>query len=169
MAKSSKIKVQLQLLKLTTEQFFHAESITSKVDKTGLSISNSLEYGLDISKLATGCIYKFELIKDDGNVPVLVLEVGAHFKIDEKSFDKLFDKKENTFTLPFATVCLMLSVAVGAARGFLHAKTEGTNINVSIPIFDPETIITGDLIIPISSKSLEITKKKKSNKRNPTE
>jgi len=62
----------------------------------------------------------------------------------------------------------MLMVAIGAARGILHAKTEGTDINgIFIPLLDPESTLTEDLIIDLmddeftdSKKSTEKTKSK---------
>ncbi|CAM3475777.1 hypothetical protein [Flavobacterium chungbukense] len=154
MARKSKIELPVRLLKLNTEQFFISEDLASSFAKNELLMSNSIEFGIDVTKSNAGCRFKFEIYGKngrEGNV-LLVIEAGAHFGLDKEALDKLYNKKKNTFTLPIATATLMITVAVGAARGILHAKTEGTDINgIFIPLIDP--IVNDDLLIELTNSN----------------
>ncbi|WP_276380718.1 hypothetical protein [Flavobacterium sp. H4147] len=146
---ATRSKLEVSLLKLTTEQFFCSENLFSEFNKTEGAMNNTIQLGVDASKSILGCLFKFEIKKDSNEL--LVIEAGAHFKADEEGFKKLLNKKKKTFTLPFATARLMLVVAIGVARGILHAKTEGTDINgIFIPLIDPDSVLDKDIIIDLS-------------------
>lgn len=153
MARKSKIELPVRLLKLNTEQFFVSEELAYSFANEELLMSNGIEIGIDVTKATAGCRFKFEIYSakngKEGNV-LLVVEAGTHFKLENEDFDKLHNKKKNTFTIPLSTATLMITVAVGAARGMLHAKTEGTDINgIVIPLIDP--ILDDDLVIELSN------------------
>ncbi|KLT68943.1 hypothetical protein [Flavobacterium sp. ABG] len=142
-------KLEVSLLKLTTEQFFYSEHLPSAFKKSEIEMNNSVQLGIEPSQLMLACLFRFEVTKDDKEL--LVIEAGAHFKAEKKDFDKLYNKKEKTFIIPLETTKIMLVVAIGAARGMLHAKTEGTEISgLIIPLIDPDSVIQTDVVIPLT-------------------
>lgn len=152
MARKSKIELQVRLLKVTTDQFFVSDdlaAIFANKDKE-LLMSNGIEFGIDVSKAMIGCRFKFEIYEKhekEGKL-LLLIEAGTHFKMEREDCDKLYSKKKNTFTVPVTAATMMVTVAVGTARGILHAKTEGTDFNgIFVPLIDP--VLNEDLIIDL--------------------
>ncbi|MBJ2125397.1 hypothetical protein [Flavobacterium sp. IB48] len=147
-------KLEVSLLKLTTEQFFISEHLLPAYKNSEIAMNNSIQLGIDISLSMLACLFRFEATKDDKEL--LVIETGAHFKAEKKDFGKLLNKKGKTFTIPLETAKIMLVVAIGAARGILHAKTEGTEINgITIPLIDPDSVLEEDVIIHFTEEEEE--------------
>lgn len=164
MARKSKIELQVRLLKVTTDQFFVSDdlaAIFANKDKE-LLMSNGIEFGIDVSKAMIGCRFKFEIyekheIEGKEGKLLLLIQAGTHFKMEREDCDKLYSKNKNTFTVPVAAATMMVTVAVGTARGILHAKTEGRDFNgIFVPLIDP--VLNEDLIIDLKGgKVIETT------------
>lgn len=152
MAKSRNVTVPIALLKLSTEQFaWYAENLPPDKSKTELIMNNSIGFGVEPLKEELACIFKFELLNSN-DLPVLLIEVNAHFAVESEVFEKLLNKKKKQFKLPFESACNILSITIGSARGILHAKTEGTVVNgLHIPLLNVESFVSEDIIIEISN------------------
>lgn len=78
----------------------------------------------------------------------LILEVVCIFKIADESWNDVFDAAETKVTLPKGFAAHLAAVAVGVARGVLHAKTEQTILNrFMIPLINVAENFTEDIVL----------------------
>ncbi len=76
---------------------------------------------------------------------LLIVQIACYFDIDTSAFDTL--KREGKIPVDFLRY--MGSISVGALRGIIHAKTEGTVLNpIVLPPINLDVIINKDLVLP---------------------
>ncbi len=129
---------------LKTTQF----STNDKAYKTtgALDLQTNIGFGLDeVNKvLIVEVLFDFLKKKDS---PFLKIGLQGHFEIDNKSWKALSNTDDNTFVIPMKLITHLVVLTIGAARGALHAKTEGTIYNTYLlPTVNVAELINEDVI-----------------------
>lgn len=77
---------------------------------------------------------------------LLILELACYFNISQEGWSEV--KKEDKWIIPVDFLRYMATIVVGAARGILHVKTEGTAFNsIILPPINLVEIIKEDYVI----------------------
>ena len=59
----------------------------------------------------------------------LMIEAGCHYRIEENAWGTMIKEEKNELVVPKGFVQHLALLAIGTARGVLHAKTENTKYN----------------------------------------
>jgi hypothetical protein len=80
------------------------------------------------------------------NKPVLLIAISCFFEL--QSLNEYINKDSNTIILPKNIAQHFAVLTIGTARGVLHAKTEGININALIlPSINVADLVNKDIVI----------------------
>lgn len=133
---------------LRTLSFAIIEKTHAKTGK--INFETNLRFGLDIDSRSVSCNARFEFENKKGS-PFLILELQALFQIEEGDFSSKVKQSENTYLIVRDLAVHFAVLTIGAARGVLHTKTEGTNFNeYLLPTIDVNNLLKEDLIFTIS-------------------
>ena len=135
------------LNKIVTEQFAVIESAFKDGDDVQFGINS--KYGIfdDEKVLSVFIAPAFYQNKQ----PFLVLEVICHFEIEESAWNEFLNKDKSKLTFPLNFVRHVTMLAVGTARGILHAKTENTPFNEFIlPTINLNETIKSSVVFNLS-------------------
>ncbi len=149
-----------RLLKVTTEQFaifednytaFEADNLEKR-----LLVDIHTRFAANIESRMFGVYFLYEL--KDKDLPVLLVEAGVHFQIDEATWKIYYDIKKSILKIPNDIAIHLLGICISTSRGILHSKTEGTKFNGFIlPLLNTSNFIENDVEIFLDpNKSLEI-------------
>jgi hypothetical protein len=142
-------KVPFRLIGVSTEQFAVIEE--NYVEEGDLNFEIGFRQGIDLQE--TGFTIFVAIKFNSKNNVFLVLELGAHFKIEEMAWKAFIDQERKTIIFPKQIVQHFAVIAVGTARGVIHAKTENTLIKgLLLPVIDLTEIITEDVPFDLSEK-----------------
>lgn len=135
------------LKQVLTHQFAIIEDAFKADEKVNFAFELNFATNATEKMIRVGIRMRFE----QQQVPFLLLETSCSFKIKEDDWKEMTEIAEcNKAVVPkdFATHLAML--AVGTARGVLHAKTEQTEFNrFMVPTIDLTKIIKDDAILEI--------------------
>ncbi len=107
----------------------------------GFKMETSIKHSIPNKKIATEIILNFT---DNKKNSCMVLGVQCDFDIHPEDWEG--NIKDNTLTISKETMDGILSQTVGAARGILHCKTEGTTYNgFVLPPLDVKNVIKEDI------------------------
>lgn len=125
--------------------------IEKSYNKTGkVNFETNLRFGLDIESRSVACNARFEYENKKGS-PFLILELQAIFQIEERDFSSKVKQSKSTYLIVRDLAAHFAVLTIGAARGVLHSKTEGTNFNeYLLPTIDVNNLLKEDLIFKIS-------------------
>lgn len=129
------------LKSINTEQFAIIEDAYQKGEKT--NFSSRLAFGVNESEkyLAIFAGFRFEQHEQ----PFLLLEIACHFRIGEENWNS-FITETTKIIFPKDLVRQLTILAIGTARGVLHAKTENTPFNrFLLPVLDATNLIKEDV------------------------
>lgn len=161
MAKENTEDFLFSLIKLTTEQFAVFED---NYDAKGeLEMFLQSKFMADSKNRILGVLLQFKLRMEESQKEVLIIESGLHFQIERSTWENCLDKDRKILTIPVEHAAHFTTLAVGATRGMLHSKTEGTCVNhLLLPLLSVDQFIDDkDLIINL--KNLKPKNKKASN------
>jgi hypothetical protein len=83
----------------------------------------------------------------DGKETLLILECGCHFALTEATWEQCRNS-DNQVKIPKELLTHLAVIALGTARGVLHAKTEGTLFNHHImPVLNLTEVFKDDLLL----------------------
>jgi hypothetical protein len=116
--------VEFSLARIGTEQFAIIEEAFK--EGTPVSLNTNLRFGIDRSNRVVAVFSQFQFEQE--RIPFLKIELSAQFVVAEASWQP-FLRDEVTTVIPKGFLAHLAMVAVGTARGALHAKTEGTRFN----------------------------------------
>lgn len=85
-----------------------------------LKLTSSFGFKVSFDECVVGCLSQFEYKTSDDTVMYLSLE--CVFKVEENCFRGLI--KDGVLTIPTDMLQYMASIAVGTARGEIHARCE---------------------------------------------
>jgi len=120
MSNNSENSIGFQLIDISTEQF---ATVKDEFNMDDGPVTLETQVGFDISRIerVLSVFTKFHFYQNETN-SVLISESGCHFLIGEKTWNEFTDSSTNkiSFTTYFLTHLLVL--AVGTARGIIHAN-----------------------------------------------
>lgn len=94
------------------------------------------------------CASNYTFVKDDE--PILNLQLSCVFEVEPEAFDGMYNEDRSTLTVPEYFCRYMATIAVGAARGVIAAKVEGTNLkNLVLPPINLMETIQRDTIFTV--------------------
>ncbi len=141
-----KSKINFGLSKVSTEQF----AIISEVpkDEKDIKLNTNYKFTANTQHRAIATLLKITFYNNDS--PLLLLETGCHFVIEEKSWDGLFDEENKVVTLPKGFASHLAMISMGTTRGILHSKTENTPYNkYMLPLMNVSNMIESEIKIQI--------------------
>jgi hypothetical protein len=135
--------VGFSLRQITTEQFAIVEESFSEGKEVELSLNLRFGANLPDNKLIGAFVlFKFAI----ANQPFLLLEVGCQFEIEPTIWESLYDAETNSIEFGKGFMAHLAMLAVGTARGVMHAKTENTIFNqFIIPTINVSELIKEDI------------------------
>jgi hypothetical protein len=141
-------KLGFAFVKLRTLSF---ATIDTAYKKTGnVNLSSGLNFGLDMDKYMITCSAKFSF-QNSKNQPFLILEVQGLFEIEKNDFKTKVQKEDGSYLISKGLATHFAVLTIGAARGVLHCKTEGTPYNqYLLPTIDVKQMVSDDLIFVFS-------------------
>ncbi|MCM1151184.1 MAG: hypothetical protein NC209_05570 [Alistipes sp.] len=142
-------QVRFGLRAITVEQFAMLFEPTNQND-TSLDISLSIKGNYDDRAVALTLTIRFV----QKNRPFLLLENTCHFLVHEEDWNRLSKGNTVDVKLPKKVMTNLFSIAVGTARGILHAKTEQTPYNrFFLPLLDAAEMINESVTIKKSPEN----------------
>ncbi|WP_026778210.1 hypothetical protein [Polaribacter sp. Hel_I_88] len=122
-------------------------TIDSAYKKTGeANLTSELSFGIDTDKNSVSCSVKFSFEKKV-NQPFLIIEIQSLFEIEKKDFKTKVKQKNDSYLVTKDLAIHFAVLTIGASRGALHAKTEGTIYNeYLLPTINVKEIIEQDII-----------------------
>lgn len=132
--------VEFSLARIGTEQF----AIIEEAFKEGapVALNTNLRFGIDRSNRVVAVFSQFQFEQE--RIPFLKVELAVQFAVAEASWQLLL-RDEVTTVIPKGFLAHLAMIAVGTARGVLHAKTEGTRFNKFVlPTINVADMVTED-------------------------
>lgn len=122
-------------------------TIDTAYKKNGtVNLVSNFGFGIDTDKNVISCKVKFSFEKKIDQ-PFLILEVEAFFEIEKNDFLQKVKQADGTYLVAQGLAVHFAVLSVGAARGILHAKTEGTVYNeYLLPTIDVQKMVEEDVI-----------------------
>lgn len=131
-----------KLSSIATTEFAIIEDIIVKEEN--ISLKTGIGFNVDLKNNIIGVEPKFVFLSEDH--PFMIVGVQCNFYITQDSLDE--NLVENKYIFPLGFITHLAVIAVGTARGVLHAKTENTPYNkYLIPTINLTEIIKSDLVI----------------------
>lgn len=136
--------ISFQLIKVTTEQFaIIQESYDDSNESINLTINIRFGIGENSNVIASFVKVSFE----QEEKPFVLIEVGNHFKIDPKNWEKIKNDGEGV-TVPKGFAQHLVALTIGTMRGVLHCKTENTDFNKFVlPTINVTDLVTKDVLL----------------------
>ena len=132
--------IPYKIARLETKQFAIFPEKFNNSDPA--EVSSSFEFSTSVDLETMRCRATFQYIQEDK--VWLILELNAFFMIAPDGITEI--KKKGAVPVDFLRY--MGTIAVGAARGIIHARTEGTVLNaVVLPPINLMEIIKEDLVV----------------------
>ncbi|QXP58373.1 hypothetical protein [Olleya sp. HaHaR_3_96] len=122
-------------------------TIDTAYKKNGtVNLVSNLGFGIDTDKHVISCNVKFTFEKK-ADQPFLILEVKALFEIEKNDFINKVKQEDGTYLVAKGLAVHFAVLSIGAARGVLHAKTEGTVYNeYLLPTIDVQQMVEEDIV-----------------------
>lgn len=140
---NQKSDIGFSLLKITTEQFATIEEGFN--DKGTIRVSTSLKYGADDQNKLIAVFASF--IFDSNQKPFIIVEASCQFKVKTEAWISMYKSEEKSILVPKGFLSHLAVITVGATRGILHSKTEGTCFNKYVlPTINVSEIIKEDVV-----------------------
>ena len=120
--------------------------LTDSIPPEDLSLGFAISFGVAPSIHEVCTTVRFNISHAES--PLLILELSCFFEIREEDWNKF--KQDNKVIIPKGLLAHFGVHTIGTARGILHCKTEGTQLNAFIlPPINVSERITEDIIIEI--------------------
>jgi hypothetical protein len=141
-------KLGFAFIKLKTLSF---ATIDAAHKKTGdVNLSSGLNFGIDIDKNTVSCKVVFSF-QNKKNQPFLILEVQGLFEIEKNDFKTKVKQNDVSYLISKGLATHFSVLTIGASRGILHCKTEGTPYNeYLLPTIDVKQMVAEDVIFTFS-------------------
>ena len=111
-----------------------------------LDLRTNIGFALDEANRILIVEVQFDFFKKK-DAPFLKIALQGHFEIDAKGWKQLSDNNDNSIIFPQKLITHFVVLPIGAARGALHAKTEGSIYNTYIlPTVNVAEVINKDVI-----------------------
>ena len=139
MAKPEKI-IAYRIVQVAVEDFKMLPQQLNEKEELGINTSFSFQANFDIKCIR--CLSSFVFTK--GADKLIELKLSCVFSIEPSMFESLYNADKTQLTVEAYFCRYMATIAVGAARGVIAAKTQGSSLEdvVLPPINLMETIKT---------------------------
>lgn len=139
MAQPEKI-IAYRIVQVAVEDFKMLPQQLNEREKLGINTSFSFQANFDIKCIR--CLSSFVFTK--GADKLIELKLSCVFSIEPSIFESLYNTDKTQLTVEAYFCRYMATIAVGAARGVIAAKTQGSSLEdvVLPPINLMETIKT---------------------------
>lgn len=132
--------IPYKIARLETNQFAFFPEIFNNSEEGGVTSSFEFSMSVDLSTMC--CHATFNYVQ--GDKILLILDMNAYFVIAPEGIEEIKSKG----SVPSDFLRYMGTIAVGAARGIIHAKTEGTVLNaIVLPPINLMEIIKEDFVL----------------------
>ena len=137
--------IPYKIARLETRQFaIFPEKFNNQED---VGVNSAYEFSISTDQTAIRCRSTFHYFQ--GETVLMILELNAFFAIAPEGMVEI----QNKGSVPVDFLRYMGTIAVGAARGVIHSKTEGTVLNaVVLPPINLVEIIKEDLLVEKNGK-----------------
>lgn len=133
--KTNELPIQFKIIGIKTDEFAILEE---SFDEENIKFHYALETKLSIPETRViVCSIGFKFFQD--NIPFLKVRASCFFEVKKESWENAIDKAKNNIFFAADFTDHLVILTLGALRGILHAKTEGTKFNC---YFIPTTNIT---------------------------
>lgn len=141
----AKTPIKFALADILTEQFAIIESSYKQGYTDNIQLTSSFRFGFNEEDQTILASPRFSF--EQNEIAFLLVEVACIFNIDGESWKELYNSEQG-IRLPQAFAAHIAAIAVGVARGVLHAKTEQTPFNkFIIPLINATENISGDVVM----------------------
>lgn len=138
--------IPFRLLRITTEDF---ATFREHYDFKNVNVNLDLYVQIKANQKdqVIGLFTRFSFTQKES--PILILESACHFEIDKTFWEQA--KKGNDLVLPSHFATHLLVLAIGTARGIIHAKKPAWLENLVLNILDVSMIFgEEDIHIPLN-------------------
>ena len=143
-----KLPIGFRLANIITEQFAIIETAYKEDETKSIQLHSSFKFGFNEDDQSILASPRFSF--DQSGVSFIILEVACIYKIEIDSWQKIFNEESKCVTLPKDFAAHLAAIAVGIARGVLHAKTEKTLFtNLLIPLINVAENIEEDVVLQL--------------------
>jgi hypothetical protein len=148
MAKKQNIKFAIRGLKTGQFSLFPENLQGSSTNDPKMELK--VGFKADKNKRMVGA-FNLVTFEQEGK-PLARLEVSCHFKISRLSWDKLITN-DQVMNFPGTFLAHLAAITFGAARGILHARTDGTPLNdLLLPLVNFNEIVGNEVEISLTEK-----------------
>ncbi|HLO44262.1 MAG TPA: hypothetical protein VK175_08025 [Leadbetterella sp.] len=140
--------VSFRLVKIQTEQFATFDGVFN--NQKEVEVLTDASYGANIEGKTIFCKISHNFKNIEGNT-FIKIALTCIFEIQPADWTRIISEDKTVLTLPKDLCIHMAMLAIGTARGVLHAKTEGTAFNIHVlPTINTLEMIPGDLTINLT-------------------
>lgn len=137
-------EISFKLHSIKTEQFAIIDDIYNESDP--IQLDSNYRFGSVVAEKLIGIAVNYKFKTPHG--VFLTIEVSCFFGISPDSWDSIYNREKSELILPKAIATHLLVLAIGTARGVLHAKTENTPYNrFFLPTLNVSESIKEDIVI----------------------
>ena len=134
--------ITFSIYRIETQQY---AVLREEIESEKLSFQAGFSFGVDGEAGFVRSTFVYVFLSD--NEPALKLEVAIEFKIENECFKSEIDKEKH-WVIPKVFATHLAMVVVGAARGILHEKTRGLELNkFPMPAINVVGTLKDDIII----------------------
>jgi hypothetical protein len=145
MAKPENI-IAYRIVRVAVEDFKMQPQQLNEKEKLGINTSFSFQANFDLKCIR--CLSSYVFSK--GENKLIELTLSCVFSIEPSTFESLYDESKTHLTVEAYFCRYMATIAVGAARGAIAAKTQGTPLEVVVlPPINLIEIIKNDSVFNV--------------------
>jgi hypothetical protein len=117
-----------RIVKVAIDNFNMQPQPFNNEENLGMQTSYSFQVNYDIRCIR--CLSSFIFTK--GEIELLNLSLSCVFNIEPSAFESMYDERKEHFKIDAYFCRYMATIAVGAARGVIAAKTEQTELSAIV-------------------------------------
>ena len=145
MAQPEKI-IAYRIVQVAVEDFKMLPQQLNEKEKLGINTSFSFQANFDIKCIR--CLSSFVFTK--GADKLIELKLSCVFSIEPSIFESLYNADKTRLTVEAYFCRYMATIAVGAARGVIAAKTQGSSLeDVVLPPINLMETIKNDSVFTV--------------------
>lgn len=139
--------VPFRLVAITTEDFSTVKS-NFQSDDINIGINLAVDVQVNAADYIVAMATRFEFHQN--TQPILTLESICHFQVDDKYWPQFV--KDESLVIPANLLTHFLVLAVGTARGIIHAKRPMWLQGLILPTLDVSKLIIEDRIFALNGE-----------------
>jgi len=142
------LKIGFALHSIRTEQFATIEDSFDREGEINLSTGLNFAFEKDLKMIAVFTKFEFE----SNAKPFLIVETSCHFNINPDAWQMFGNEDTGNVVIPKNFMQHLTMIAIGTARGVLHAKTENTEFNsLILPTINATELVQEDVEANLST------------------